>query len=129
MRDALNFCYPSQSFLILRHARSVFAKDGLSGVFLYYFDLNEILWAILGQKGIGFKSVFRVSDCPEVHSNGYHIRFDAKSGPVGYILPQWVEENCADNDTSEHEDDELEDTGEGDSDHKVPDSVGEEFGR
>ena len=38
-----------------------------------------------------------MSDCPEVHSNGYHIRFDAKSGPIGYILPQWIEEQrCED---------------------------------
>ncbi|XP_028393815.1 uncharacterized protein LOC114518092 [Dendronephthya gigantea] len=45
----------------------------------------------IGQKGIGFKSVFRITDTPEVHSNGYHIRFDAKSGPTGYILPHWWE--------------------------------------
>lgn len=44
----------------------------------------------LGQKGIGFKSVFRITDLPEIHSNGYHIRFDANSKPLGYILPQWV---------------------------------------
>ncbi|XP_068715873.1 uncharacterized protein [Montipora foliosa] len=49
-------------------------------------------YGYIGQKGIGFKSVFRVSDCPEVHSNGYHIRFDAKSGPIGYILPKWIGE-------------------------------------
>ena len=48
----------------------------------------------VGQKGIGFKSVFRVSDCPEIHSNGFHIRFDAKSGSIGYILPQWIEQGC-----------------------------------
>ena len=48
---------------------------------------------MLGQKGIGFKSVFRVTDQPEVHSNGYHIQFDAKSGPIGYILPQWIGED------------------------------------
>lgn len=45
----------------------------------------------IGQKGIGFKSVFRVSDTPEVHSNGFHIRFDATSDPIGYILPHWIE--------------------------------------
>lgn len=49
-------------------------------------------YGYIGQKGIGFKSVFRESDCPEVHSNGYHIRFDAKSGPIGYILPKWIGE-------------------------------------
>lgn len=90
--------------------------------------LTEFLSGILGQKGIGFKSVFRVSDCPEVHSNGYHIRFDAKSGHVGYILPQWIGEKSPDNDTSEHEDDGLEAMAEADND-KVTDGVGEEFGR
>ncbi|XP_064610417.1 uncharacterized protein LOC135474759 [Liolophura sinensis] len=47
----------------------------------------------IGQKGIGFKSVFRVTDCPEVHSNGFHIKFDVNSGPTGYILPHWMEES------------------------------------
>jgi hypothetical protein len=47
----------------------------------------------LGQKGIGFKSVFRITDTPQVHSNGYHIKFDAKSGPTGYILPHWIADN------------------------------------
>ncbi|GAA6104789.1 protein NO VEIN [Tachysurus ichikawai] len=46
----------------------------------------------IGQKGIGFKSVFKVTDCPEIHSNDFHIQFDKASGPMGYILPHWVEE-------------------------------------
>ena len=46
----------------------------------------------IGQKGIGFKSVFRVTDAPEIHSNNFHVKFDTKSGPVGYILPHWVAE-------------------------------------
>ncbi|XP_070575816.1 uncharacterized protein [Ptychodera flava] len=47
-------------------------------------------YGYIGQKGIGFKSVFRVTDKPSIHSNGYHMCFDAKSGPVGYILPHWI---------------------------------------
>ena len=46
----------------------------------------------IGQKGIGFKSVFRISDTPHVHSNGFHFMFDIRSGPVGYILPHWYPE-------------------------------------
>ena len=46
----------------------------------------------IGQKGIGFKSVFRVTDVPEIHSNGFHIKFDAQSDAIGYILPHWIEE-------------------------------------
>ena len=57
---------------------------------------------VSGQKGIGFKSVFRVSDSPEVHSNGYHIRFDAKSGPIGYILPEWIGDDFSVKPNGEH---------------------------
>ena len=46
-------------------------------------------FGIAGQKGIGFKSIFRVTDCPEVHSNGFHICFDAREDKMGYILPTW----------------------------------------
>ena len=45
----------------------------------------------IGQKGIGFKSVFRVTDTPEIHSNGFHIGFDASADPIGFILPHWIE--------------------------------------
>lgn len=46
----------------------------------------------IGQKGIGFKSVFRITEQPEIHSGGFHIKFDIQSGgPIGYILPQWVD--------------------------------------
>jgi hypothetical protein len=45
----------------------------------------------IGQKGIGFKSVFRVTDAPQIHSNGYSVAFDtARNGDLGYILPEWI---------------------------------------
>ena len=46
----------------------------------------------IGQKGIGFKSVFRVTDKPEIHSNCFHIGFDASADPIGFILPHWINE-------------------------------------
>ncbi|XP_061088728.1 uncharacterized protein wu:fj29h11 isoform X2 [Conger conger] len=49
-------------------------------------------YGYIGQKGIGFKSVFKVTDRPEIKSNGFHICFDKSSGPMGYILPHWLEE-------------------------------------
>eukprot|EP00794_Sanderia_malayensis_P009471 gene9471-10459_t len=45
----------------------------------------------IGQKGIGFKSVFKVTNCPEIHSNGFHICFDSINDAMGYILPEWRE--------------------------------------
>ncbi|XP_076948183.1 protein NO VEIN-like isoform X1 [Bidens hawaiensis] len=44
----------------------------------------------IGKKGIGFKSVFRVTDAPEVHSNGFHIKFDLTEGQIGFVLPTIV---------------------------------------
>lgn len=57
----------------------------------------------IGQKGIGFKSVFRITDAPEVHSNNFHIRFNTASGPIGYILPEWVDRSFIDGKISQAE--------------------------
>ncbi|TYZ64016.1 hypothetical protein PybrP1_003535 [[Pythium] brassicae (nom. inval.)] len=58
--------------------------------------------ASIGKKGIGFKSVFKISDSPEVHSNGFHLRFHATTsdahapgGGLGYILPFWIDDEAA----------------------------------
>lgn len=48
----------------------------------------------IGQKGIGFKSVFKVSRTPAIHSRNFHFEFCAPSitpnvdeGVLGYIIP------------------------------------------
>ena len=53
----------------------------------------------IGQKGIGFKSVFRVTHKPEIHSNGFHIGFDASADPIGFILPHWIDDTQDDEET------------------------------
>ncbi|MDP3977041.1 MAG: DUF3883 domain-containing protein [Pseudomonas sp.] len=47
----------------------------------------------IGEKGIGFKSVFIVSDAPEIHSNGFHFKFDrtVAGNLLGYVVPHWCE--------------------------------------
>ncbi|KAF5193306.1 ATP/DNA binding protein [Thalictrum thalictroides] len=49
----------------------------------------------IGEKGIGFKSVFLITAQPYIFSNGYQIRFTEEPDPLchlGYIVPEWVEE-------------------------------------
>jgi len=48
----------------------------------------------IGEKGIGFKSVFRVTDSPHIFSNGFQFRFHipTESEGFGYILPHWVKD-------------------------------------
>jgi hypothetical protein len=44
----------------------------------------------IGEKGVGFKAVFQVSDQPEVHSNGFHFRFNrVVNGNLGLVIPEW----------------------------------------
>lgn len=47
----------------------------------------------IGEKGIGFKSVFTVSNAPEIHSNGFHFKFDRteEHNLLGYVVPHWCE--------------------------------------
>ncbi|XP_076882663.1 uncharacterized protein LOC143531203 [Bidens hawaiensis] len=50
----------------------------------------------IGEKGIGFKSVFLITSQPYIFSNGYKIRFNEKPCQhcsLGYIVPEWVEED------------------------------------
>ena len=46
----------------------------------------------IGRKGIGFKSVFMVSDTPHILSGPWSFTFDvAKHGKYGYVVPIWVD--------------------------------------
>jgi hypothetical protein len=47
----------------------------------------------IGEKGIGFKSVFRISDEPHIFSNGFRFKFKRKDDEIklGYIVPYWIE--------------------------------------
>ncbi|KAK2662285.1 hypothetical protein Ddye_000859 [Dipteronia dyeriana] len=50
----------------------------------------------IGEKGIGFKSVFLITSRPYIFSNGYQIRFSEDPCPycnLGYVVPEWVAEN------------------------------------
>jgi hypothetical protein len=42
------------------------------------------------------------SDCPEIYSNGYQICFNAHDGPIGYILPHWIEKARAETVDASH---------------------------
>lgn len=48
----------------------------------------------IGEKGIGFKSVFQVTMAPHIFSNGYQFHFKENDTEVGlgYIVPYWVDE-------------------------------------
>jgi hypothetical protein len=63
-------------------AKNVFALCSMGESTKTAADPNYI-----GNKGIGFKSVFKVTPCPRVHSRHFHLQFDARDGGLGYIVP------------------------------------------
>jgi hypothetical protein len=44
----------------------------------------------VGEKGIGFKSVFKVADVVYINSCDYSVKFE-KNGPLGMIAPIWCD--------------------------------------
>lgn len=55
---------------------------------------NRKVEGYIGEKGIGFKSVFIISDEPHIFSNGYQFKFRQKNSneKLGFIVPYWVDE-------------------------------------
>lgn len=50
----------------------------------------------LGYLGIGFKSVFKVTDCPEIYSSGFQFKFDRNhwhdpSNIPWHVIPIWID--------------------------------------
>lgn len=48
----------------------------------------------IGEKGIGFKSVFSITNEPRIYSNGYQFKFKRpqkdSEDKLGYVLPEWI---------------------------------------
>ncbi|KAI9095042.1 hypothetical protein K1719_026506 [Acacia pycnantha] len=42
--------------------------------------------ATLNQRGYETGSL-KVTDAPEIHSNGFHVKFDISEGQIGFVLP------------------------------------------
>ena len=53
-----------------------------------YIQLRRmVLKRFVFETGIGFKSVFKVTTRPEIHSRQFHFRFDSADQGLGYIVP------------------------------------------
>ncbi|MGI9251886.1 MAG: sacsin N-terminal ATP-binding-like domain-containing protein [Pseudohongiellaceae bacterium] len=49
---------------------------------------------LIGEKGLGFKSVFKITSSPHIYSNGFQFYFkeDDPDVGLGYIVPYWCDE-------------------------------------
>ncbi len=103
-------CKPSLSIHLLRHdPTNTPNSDGAllivnNEIGFNYSNIDAIcdakhstkkdITGYIGEKGIGFKSVFKVTTTPHIISGGYQIRLpkELKYSDLGYIVPEWVED-------------------------------------
>lgn len=83
----------SDGALIIQNNEVGFSADNVDTICTVGETTKEKGHGYIGEKGIGFKSVFRVTNNPYIFSNGYRFclpEVDEETG-LGYIVPQWVE--------------------------------------
>ena len=87
------FTVDSDGALIIKNNEIGFNHDNVSAICAMGKTTKKKEQGYIGEKGIGFKSVFRVTDNPHILSNGYRFclpEFDEGTG-FGYIVPQWID--------------------------------------
>lgn len=83
---------------LLVHNNEVgFSEKNLEALFQIAHSTKTKKEGFIGEKGIGFKSVFSVTDCPYIYSSGYQFKLPEKvcmgaGVELGYIVPVWVDE-------------------------------------
>ena len=78
--------------LIIENNETGFTSENVNAICQIGKTTKEKAQGYIGEKGIGFKSVFLVTDSPHIFSNGYHFCLperDEETG-FGYIVPQWI---------------------------------------
>ena len=82
----------SEGALIIENNETGFTYDDVDVICKAGESKKEKAQGYIGEKGIGFKSVFLVTTNPHIFSNGYHFCLperDEETG-FGYIVPKWV---------------------------------------
>ncbi len=78
--------------LIVQNNEVGFSSENVDAICAIGKTTKSKTQGYIGEKGIGFKSVFRITTIPRIFSNGYQFCFpekDEKTG-LGYIVPRWV---------------------------------------
>lgn len=83
----------SDGALIVQNNEIGFSPENIDAICAVGKSTKTKAQGYIGEKGIGFKSVFRISSKPYIFSNGYRFCLpekDQETG-LGYIVPLWVE--------------------------------------
>lgn len=79
--------------LIIENNEVGFSEANMDAICSVGSSFKQKIKGYIGEKGIGFKSVFNITRTPHIFSNNYQVRFPdeiPKLG-LGYIVPEWVD--------------------------------------
>lgn len=79
--------------LVISNNETGFSESNMKAMCSIGSSFKEKIKGYIGEKGIGFKSVFKVTKSPYIYSKGYQVRFQDEINEIGlgYIVPEWVE--------------------------------------
>jgi len=83
----------SDGVLIVQNNEIGFSSDNVDAICAVGKTTKSKIQGYIGEKGIGFKSVFRITSSPHIFSNGYSFclpEHDEETG-LGYIVPKWID--------------------------------------
>ncbi len=94
--SSINLEGRTQECLCIQNNEIGFSEENLKALFQVGASSKKKKDGFIGEKGIGFKSVYSISDCPYIFSVGYQFKLpkecDMGNGvSLGYIVPVWVE--------------------------------------
>ncbi len=81
--------------LIVQNNETGFTPENVDAICAVGKTTKSKIRGYIGEKGIGFKAVFRITTIPHIFSNGYQFCFpekDEETG-LGYIVPRWINSN------------------------------------
>ena len=84
----------SNGALIVHNNEDGFSRENVDAICKVGQSTKTKIQGYIGEKGIGFKSVFRVTSKPHIFSKGYRFCLPEhdEMTELGYIVPQWIDD-------------------------------------
>jgi hypothetical protein len=79
--------------IIVQNNEIGFTEDNVRAICNVGDSTKTKVQGYIGEKGIGFKSVFRISDEPQIFSKGFQFKFNRQNekDQLGFVAPHWIE--------------------------------------
>jgi hypothetical protein len=79
--------------IIVQNNEIGFSEDNVRAICNVGRSTKTKVEGYIGEKGIGFKSVFRISDKPQIFSNEFQFHFQTQDdeNQLGFVTPYWIE--------------------------------------